>query len=102
MKGLVALLLVFIVGCTTIDNNPAGTLPEEIPTGEFECNVDSDCAVGGCSGQICARADLADDIITTCEYQEVYACYKLTSCGCVNNQCQWAQNQEFNNCLAKY
>lgn len=101
MKRLIVLLLVFIVGCTTVDENVGGTQPYNPPI-ESDCNVDSDCAVGGCSGQICARAEVVNDIITTCEYNEVYSCYKLSSCGCVNNKCQWAENQEFNNCLARY
>ena len=54
-----------------------------------DCASHSDCAPGGCSGQICQGIN-EDSIITTCEYNECYnaAAYEV-SCGCVNNKCEW-------------
>ena len=93
MKKLMILFLVFIIGCSNINN----ATPEDI-----ECSVDSDCAIGGCSGQLCLTKENSQNIITTCEYKEEYGCYKLTSCGCVKNKCQWQENSDFNNCLDKF
>ena len=64
-----------------------------------ECSSGSDCGVGGCSGQVCATAEEAVGMITTCEYREEYGCLKLTSCGCVNGKCVWQQNTEYTACL---
>ncbi len=68
-----------------------------LPPGE--CFTDADCAVAGCSGQLCAPKEEASDIITTCEYKDEYACLKMTNCGCVNNKCAWAQTQGYSECL---
>lgn len=62
-----------------------------------ECAKDSDCEVGGCSGQVCAKG--GKRIITTCEYRPEYACYKFTDCACVDNKCKWVEKQEFVRCL---
>ena len=88
MKKILILFLVFIIGCSSYNNSI-----------NIECNLDSDCGEGGCSGQICTTAEEAPNIITTCEYREEYSCYRLTSCGCVNNKCQWIENNEFNECI---
>lgn len=62
-----------------------------------ECTKDSECEVGGCSGQVCAKG--GKRIITTCEYRPEYACYKLTECGCDKGKCSWLEKQEFVRCL---
>lgn len=64
------------------------------------CSSDSDCAVGGCSGQICALKEKAGDIITTCEWRSEYSCYRMTSCGCVQGTCRWKDTKEFTECLS--
>ena len=66
--------------------------------GEAECTVDSDCATAGCSSHLCVPLSLSD-VVTTCEYLEEYDCLPLTTCGCVNGQCTWNENQEYLNCL---
>jgi len=63
---------------------------------EKECSNDNECFVGGCSNQVCSNKP---DIITTCEFKEIYNCYKLTECKCIDNKCQWESNQEFEECL---
>jgi|ETNmetMinimDraft_2_1059921.scaffolds.fasta_scaffold155328_1 eight-cysteine-cluster-containing protein len=65
----------------------------------WECTKDSDCAIAGCSSQVCTSVDKSDDLITTCEYLEEYKCLELSNCGCVDNKCQWAENNEYNGCL---
>ncbi len=65
-----------------------------------ECVSDSDCGVGGCSGQVCAVAKEAEGLITTCEYREEYGCLKLTSCGCFDGKCSWRNNPDYQECLS--
>ncbi len=64
---------------------------------QSDCAKDSECEVGGCSGQVCAKG--GSRTITTCEYRPEYACYKLTECACVENKCSWVEKQEFVRCL---
>lgn len=65
----------------------------------YECLKDSDCATAGCSGQICTSNEKTKGLITTCEFKEEYKCLKFSSCGCVNNKCQWKESNEYSNCL---
>lgn len=90
MKPEVMLLpfLILVSGCY----NP-------VADKDIECNVDSECAIAGCSSQLCVGADTSSDIITTCEYKEEYSCLKLTGCGCVNNKCAWLENENYKGCL---
>jgi eight-cysteine-cluster-containing protein len=56
-----------------------------------ECKSDADCKAAGCSGQVCAG--VGEEIITTCEWRECFDAAKYgMRCGCINNQCQWAQS----------
>ncbi len=63
-----------------------------------DCSVDSDCVIAGCSSHLCVPTSLSD-VVTTCEYLEEYDCLPLSTCGCVNGQCAWDENQEYLNCL---
>ncbi|MEM3362407.1 MAG: eight-cysteine-cluster domain-containing protein [Candidatus Anstonellaceae archaeon] len=57
--------------------------------GVGECKADSDCIVGGCSGQIC-HSKYLEDFFTTCEYKECYDAKRYgLSCKCVENKCKW-------------
>lgn len=93
-KILLLILVVFLSGCASTQVHPS--LPP------VECTSDSDCAVGGCSGQLCGPKDEVKDIATTCEWREVYDCYKLTSCSCVDNGCIWEENDEFKSCMEEF
>jgi eight-cysteine-cluster-containing protein len=55
------------------------------------CSTDSDCVVGGCSGQVCQSKN-EEQLATTCEFRDCYNAdtYGL-SCKCGNNKCEWAQ-----------
>jgi len=64
-----------------------------------ECSRDADCAVGGCSGQVCTAAEKAKNLVTTCEWKSEYDCYKLTTCSCLDGKCQWMPSRKFNLCL---
>lgn len=89
MKKIILVLIVFGVFLSGCNNS------------NLECSKDSDCFIGGCSGQLCVGEDKKDDI-TTCEYADYYECYQKTSCGCVDGLCNWKENQEFNDCLIKF
>lgn len=67
-----------------------------------ECSKDSDCATGGCSGEICTTKEEAKKVASICIYEEWYDCLKLTSCGCVNGICIWKPNDAFERCLKKH
>ncbi len=67
-----------------------------------KCNSGSDCVTGGCSGQICGKKGSVENIITTCEFKEEYACLKETQCACIANKCVWEQTKEYKDCMAKY
>lgn len=58
------------------------------------------CVPAGCSGTICAEATEAADIVTTCEYRDEYACYKLTTCERqLDGKCGWTPEAGFASCL---
>jgi eight-cysteine-cluster-containing protein len=60
-----------------------------------------DCLPAGCSGQICADAEEAAGIITTCEYRSEYACYDSATCERqADGRCGWTQTPELKACLA--
>jgi len=58
------------------------------------------CYTGGCSGQICGDKSV-QDIMTTCEWKEEYACYKeKTTCEVQSDgECGWTDSPEFQMCL---
>jgi hypothetical protein len=64
-------------------------LTVEAPSGE--------CFVGGCSGQVCSDQD---GVITTCEWQEEYACYQTATCERqATGECGWTPTPELEACL---
>lgn len=63
------------------------------------CSSDVDCAVGGCSNQICGSNDEVSGLATTCEFRNDFACLKETSCSCINNICQWAVTPKYEQCV---
>ena len=59
------------------------------------CECDADCMRTGCSGQICSH----EPVITTCEWNDAYACFDYASCSCIGGQCAWEQTPELLVCL---
>ena len=84
-------------GCNTCSCDSAGNWACTEMACVGSCASDADCFTTGCSGQLCA----AQDIMTTCEWREEYACYgsPYTSCGCVDGLCGWAQTADLERCL---
>ncbi|OGZ69030.1 MAG: hypothetical protein A3D35_02755 [Candidatus Staskawiczbacteria bacterium RIFCSPHIGHO2_02_FULL_34_9] len=61
-----------------------------------EVGVDG-CYIGGCSSQICSDQE---DVVSTCEYREEYACYKNAKCERQNDgKCGWTQTDQLTQCL---
>jgi eight-cysteine-cluster-containing protein len=60
-----------------------------------QCSSDSDCIIGGCSGQVCQSKN-EEPITTTCEWSDCYnAKVYGVGCKCLNNKCQWNNAQWF-------
>jgi hypothetical protein len=56
------------------------------------------CFVGGCSGQVCSDQE---GVVTTCEWQDEYACYDTATCERqTDGACGWTQTEELTACLA--
>lgn len=97
---LLVALAVIAAACQSEDaNNTTNTTSPPDYKLETECAGDDDCAVAGCSGQICANAEEASGIITTCEYRDEYSCLKYTTCGCIGGSCAWVDTEEYASCL---
>lgn len=85
-------------------DNPSG-LPENadelrIPIEFSEKAISSDtpkeCRPTGCSGQICSD----EDVVTTCEWTQAYACYQNATCERqINGKCGWTQTADLALCL---
>lgn len=61
------------------------------------CAVDTDCVITGCQMEVCAAAetdDCDDDL-------DVDLCFapQITTCGCADDQCAWAQTDALLGCL---
>jgi hypothetical protein len=59
------------------------------------------CLPAGCSQQLCVEAEMAPDIVTTCEFKAEYACY-LQGAVCGRNsegECAWLETPELKQCL---
>lgn len=62
-----------------------GKVPSEFQSGKSRfsqgsCKQDSDCSVGGCSGEVCSGQK---DVISTCEFSDSFPNAKKFQCGCI-------------------
>lgn len=87
-------------------DNPSGLpqnadelhVPIKFDSKAVSSNPAKECRKTGCSGQVCAD----EDIITTCEWTEKYACYQSAKCERqTNEKCGWTQTDELALCLNK-
>jgi len=60
----------------------------EEPEADGECTTDADCAVAGCSGEICTTAAAVGELMSTCEVDPCFAV--LDHCGCQAGRCSWS------------
>ena len=55
------------------------------------------CYVTGCSSQLCSSEE---EMMSTCEYREEYACFKAAKCEVQSDgECGWTQSEDLNSCL---
>ena len=55
------------------------------------------CKVTGCSSHICSD----QDVVSTCEWTEAYACYQTATCARqADGECGWTETPELQTCLA--
>lgn len=60
------------------------------------------CQIAGCSDQVCSDQD-SDDVVTTCEWRSVYACYRSARCERqLDGACGWTPTEELTTCLAAH
>jgi len=71
----------------------------QVDSPDFECLKDSDCAVAGCSSQLCVVAGDAEGVVTTCDFKEEYNCLRFTNCGCNERKCSWVEDPDYLDCL---
>lgn len=86
---------------TPVITTPPVILPPASPadsTTTSSTTTSSKCYIGGCSSQLCTDQPGA---ISTCIYEESYACYKAATCERqTNNQCGWTETPELKACIA--
>lgn len=91
----------------TASSSVAGEPVAPTPIGEIkkdpapEVNpVAKACVVGGCSSQLCVE-ESGEPLMTTCEFKEVYACYRTATCTRqTTGQCGWTDTPELRACVA--
>lgn len=94
---ILILALFLIAGCVQKGVHPA---EPDAPVTK-ECEVNSDCKIGGCNGEICAKEKFSEEIASICLFKPEFACYKLIDCKCTNNKCGWDKTEEFLDCFAE-
>jgi S-layer homology domain len=73
-----------------IDESP---MPTDIPV------VGEGCKVSGCSATICQN-ESDEEMVTTCEWREEYACYQHATCEKQNDgQCGWTPTEQLDACI---
>ncbi|OGG08958.1 hypothetical protein A2154_00935 [Candidatus Gottesmanbacteria bacterium RBG_16_43_7] len=78
-------------------NNPGATITVE--TNENIIQLPAECQIGGCSGQLCYDP-ATDPGMTTCQWQDEYACYKNAICQRqADGKCSWTQTDQLKSCL---
>lgn len=89
-------------------DNPSG-LPENdfsitfpltvrgTPAASSGPRVSGGCVISGCSAQICGE----EEMVSTCEYREAYACYKTAKCERqATGKCGWSETAQLRQCLS--
>ncbi len=69
-----------------------------LSAGENGSRTSGGCLITGCSAQICGE----EEVITTCEYRDEYACYSNAKCGRqADGECGWTMDENVRECLAE-
>lgn len=94
VNSLKAILLFAIISLISIQAVLSVPAEPFCGTSTFgQCNSNSDCEAGGCSGEVCEAK--GEGTITPCIYRECYEAsnYNL-SCQCISNKCQWGYQDQ--------
>jgi hypothetical protein len=90
---LAAATFVLLAACGGKSPEPTNPAPDPDPIEEKAC------VPGGCSSQLCVEE--GDAGMSTCEWQESYACYKSATCERqADGACGWTETEELTSCLA--
>ena len=75
-------------------------LPGVVETPGEDRAEDRTCAIGGCSNHVCGEVEDMQDLITTCEFRNEYACYRDAVCERqTDGQCGWTETDALRSCL---
>lgn len=82
----------------------SNTMPSPLPVSVLE-NISTEpsaarggCYVSGCSNQLCSEEE---GYLSTCEWQEEYACYQTAQCERqADGVCGWTETIELTQCVA--
>ena len=92
---------ILVRGTHKPDKGPAGTADTLIAS-QFYLRATADtssskpCMITGCSSQVCSD----QDVVTTCEYRNEYACYRKAKCERQSNgECGWTRTKELTSCV---
>lgn len=73
---------------------PVVVVPTQV---EYVEPITKECFVSGCSSQLCTDDE---DITTTCEWREEYACYAKATCEVQSTgECGWTPTTELTQCI---
>lgn len=87
-----AALLASASACCT----PAASEPR--PLAGARLGASGGCRATGCSGQVCAAAD----VMTSCEWKPEYACYREAVCARgADGACGWVEDAALRACLER-
>jgi eight-cysteine-cluster-containing protein len=92
LASVVSVLLLVLSASCGSRKAPAGNggAPPETPAA---------CARSGCSGELCVAE--GDDVMTTCEWRDEYACYERAVCERQpDGTCGWTPTEALQLCLA--
>lgn len=96
---LVVLVVTLVAGGAYYLGRQTNFSPSPSPTPPLPSTA-QECKVTGCSGQVCAEAQKAEEIVTDCEWQSEYACYKNARCERqMSGECGWTQDEALIKCL---
>ncbi len=61
------------------------------------------CVIGGCSSTVCGEEEFINQINTTCEWREEFACFRTVKCERQKDEkCGWTMTEELKTCLSKF
>lgn len=91
-------LCLSLAACVAVDTS-GGDSASSSSAPAAEQFVSADCKLSGCGGILCIGAD-DEDIVTTCEWKDSYACYATARCEKeATGECGWTMTQELSACL---